>query len=80
MAKQFDIWHTSLKDALGRLRTGWFIFEDGRPGAPFTTQEAALQQANAIANLRAVNGRVGKIILHSAELTNTEETWPNTGL
>jgi hypothetical protein len=69
MAKQFDIWHTTLKDALGRLRTGWFVFEDGHPGAPFATQEDAMRQANAIANIRAANGNVGKIVLHTADLT-----------
>ena len=69
MAKQFDIWHTTLKDVLGRPRTGWFVFEDGIPGVPFATQEDAMRQANAIAELRVVNGSVGKIIVHSAELT-----------
>lgn len=70
MAKQFDIWHTTLKDALGRRRTGWFVFEDGKPGTPFRTQEDAMKQANAIANLRIVDGCIGKIVVHSADLTD----------
>lgn len=69
MAKQFDIWHTTLKDALGRPKAGWWIFEDGRPSGRHETQEDAMRQANATANLRIVNGAIGKIVLHSADLT-----------
>ena len=41
----------SVKDAIGRVRAGWIIFEDGQPGYPFATKEQAVKQAEALGSL-----------------------------
>ena len=58
MAHSFVVKHGTVTDALGRDRTGWLIFEDGRPGYPYATKENAVRQAKAIAAMRIVNGQI----------------------
>ena len=45
--------HGSVIDALGRTRSGWLVYEDGRPGYPFSTKDAAIKQAEGIKAIRA---------------------------
>ena len=61
MAQQFVVRHGTVTDALGRERTGWIVYEDGRPSYPHPTKEAATTQARAIAQIRIVNGRVAPV-------------------
>jgi hypothetical protein len=42
-----------VKDALGRPSTGWIVFEDGMPGYPHKTREAAESFARSVAAIRA---------------------------
>ena len=42
--------HTT--DALGNIRDGWSVVEDGRPGYPYNTQEKAESAAEAIRKIR----------------------------
>lgn len=41
-----------VKDALGRIREGWCIIENGRPGYPYKTEQEAVRQMEAIRSIR----------------------------
>ena len=61
MAQQFIVRQGTVRDALGRERSGWLVYEDGRPGYPYPTKEKAVYEAKAIAQIRIVNGRVAPV-------------------
>ena len=51
---KFVVKYGKVQDALGRIREGWIIFEDGRPGYPYKTEAEAIKQMEAIKQIRGV--------------------------
>jgi len=52
MMTQLTVKQGSVTDALGKVRSGWLIYEDGRPGYPYPTKEQAIKQAEGIKSIR----------------------------
>lgn len=55
MPIKFEVKQGKVIDALGKIREGWLIFEDGRPGYPYKTEEEAVRQMEAIKRIRYVS-------------------------
>src|SRR5271157_20178 len=60
-AREFTVKHTTINAALDRPKTGWWIFEDGRPSGMRATQEEAVRAAEATAQIRVVNGQTAPV-------------------
>jgi hypothetical protein len=58
-----EVKYVKLIDAAGRRREGWSIIENGRPGYPEVSKDAAIIGAQAIAQIRRVSGIVPKVIV-----------------
>ena len=52
---KFEVRQGKVIDALGRIHEGWIIFEDGRPGYPYKTEEEAIRQMEAIKKIRTAS-------------------------
>lgn len=59
----FTVKFGSIKEALGKVRAGWLVFENGCPGYPHLTKEAAVTHAEATAKLRTVGGLVPLVVV-----------------
>src|SRR5208282_2554765 len=65
-AREFVVKHTTVNDSRGP-KTGWWIFEDGRPSGMRASQEEAVQAAEATAQLRIVNGQVAPVRVEAGQ-------------